>query len=484
MLSGSTTRRCSGRGATHRRGSASGGLRPFTIPGHKHRADLVGEVVAGDIPLYGGLAPVREADALLRRAEARAGRRLGADWCRFGVGGSTQGNQALTLAVGAPGDTVIVDRTCHRSVLLGLVLAGLRPAWVHPRVDSSTGLALGIDAATVHDALAAHPSARAVFVTSPTYVGTCSDIGAIVEVTRAAGVPLMVDAAWGAHLGSHAGLPAHPFTDGADAVVTSAHKTLPALNQGAVVVARTRAGGGLLDTDRLDRAFDATATTSPSGAVLASIDGALALMAARGEELGSALLARVRRAREVLRAVPGLVAPDSQTFGAGGFDDAKLVVLLAGTGADGIAVDRDLAAAGFAVEMADRDLLIPMVTVADGDGAVAELAEAVVTTVERHRGDPRPILPHAAWTVQAEQAISPREAFFASREQVAWDRAAGRVSAELVAAYPPGIPMLAPGERITQAVLDALRAAREGGARIAYAADPTLETVLVVGGGP
>ena len=462
----------------------SGELRPFTIPGHKYVTDLIGEIVSGDVPLYGGLAPVRDADALVRRAEERAAERVGADWCRFSVGGSSHGNQAMALAVGSPGDTVVVDRTSHRSVLLGLVLAGLRPVWVHPTVDPATGLPRGLEAATVAAALRDHPGSRAVFVTSPSYVGTCGDVAALSAVTRAAGVPLVVDAAWGAHLGSRPDLPPHPLVDGADAVVTSTHKTLPALNQGAVVLARTR----FLDPDRLGRAMEAGATTSPSGAILASVDGALAMMAAQGEDLVGALLERVRRARDVLGEVPGLVVPDASTFGARRFDDAKLVLLLAGTGADGIAVDRDLAGQGFALEMADRDLLVPMVALADDDAAVVRLAEALATTVPRHRGERRPVRAHAAWTVAAEQVLTPREAFFAERETVPWAEAVGRVCAEVVAPYPPGVPLLAPGEQITTAALDALQQAKEEGARIAYAADPTLASVLVVrvgvGGGP
>lgn len=471
-------------GAASRR-LAAGDLRPFTIPGHKHRLDLVGEVVAGDVPLYGGLAPVRAADALLRGAEEQMAERLGADWCRYSVGGSTHANQAMALAVASPGDTVVVDRTSHRSILLGLVLAGLRPVWVHPPVDTASGLPLGVDAATVDEALTAHPEARAVFVTSPSYVGTCADVSALATVTRAHGVPLVVDAAWGAHLGAHDELPVHPFAAGADAVVTSAHKTLPAPNQGAVALARTRASGALLDADRLDRAMDASATTSPSGTILAGVDAALVLLDERGRELAGGLLARVRRARTVLAEVPGLLLPNAGGFdlaadGSPRFDDAKLVVLTAATGADGIAVDRDLADAGFALEMADRDLLVPMLTLADDDEAVADLTQALAAAIERHRGPSREVVAHAAWTVEAEQALTPRAAFFAEREAVAWDDAPGRVCAEVVAPYPPGVPVLAPGERVTRAALDALREARDGGARIAYAADPTLETVLVV----
>jgi arginine decarboxylase len=454
----------------------SGALRTFTIPGHKQRPGLVGDIVLGDVPLYGGLGPVREADALVRRAEERTAERAGADWCRYSVGGSTHGNQALALAVGVPGDLVIVDRTSHRSVHLGLVLAGLRPIWIHPSLDATTGLPVGIEPATVSAALRDHPDARAVFVTSPSYVGTCADVAGIADVTRAAGVPLVVDAAWGAHLGSTAALPPHPFAAGADAVVTSAHKTLPALNQAALVLARTR----FLAPDRLDRAMEATATTSPSGAILASLDGALALMAARGQELGIALLDRVRRAGAVLREVPGLVVADRTIFGAGRFDDAKLVIVLAGTGADGLAVDDDLAAAGYALEMADRDLLVPIVTLADDDAPVADLVAVLAATIERHRAEPRPVRTHAAWTVRAEQVLSPREAFFAERRPAPWDRAVGSICAEVVAPYPPGVPILAPGERIGHEALDALVEARGQGARIAYAADPTLTTVLVV----
>jgi lysine decarboxylase len=226
--------------------------------------------------------------------------------------------------------------------------------------------------------------------------------------------------------------------------------------------------------------MDVSATTSPSGAILASIDGALALTAARGEELLGALLGRVRRARDVLREVPGLVLPDASTFGSGRFDDAKLVLVLAATGADGIAVDRDLAASGYSLEMADRDLLVPMVTLADDDTAVAGLAVVLAATIERHRGEPRPVVAHAAWTVDAEQVLTPRAAFFAEREPVPWADAVGRVCTEVVAPYPPGVPLLAPGERITTAALDALRRAQADGARIAYAADPTLATVLAV----
>ena len=442
----------------------------MSIPGHKQRLDLSGAVVAGDVPLYGGLAPIKGADALLAGAERRAARLWGADWCRFSVAGSTHGNQALALAVGRPGDEVIVSRTLHRSLLLGLVLAGLHPVWVRPELDAASGLPLAVAVQTVRAALRAHPRACAVFLGDPSYVGTTGDLAGHAEAARRAGVPLIVDAAWAAHLGFHPDLPPHALAAGADAMVISAHKALPACSQGALVLARAR-----LDAARLERAFDATHTTSPAGTILASIDAARALLARDGRELCARLVASVAAARSRLRQVPGLAVLDGP-----GVEPGKLVVLLAGTGAHGHAVEADLIAAGMPVEMADRDTLIPIVTLADEPGHVTRFTEALVTAIERHRSAPRPPAAMLAWSLDSVTVLPPRDAFFAPHETVPAGAADGRVSAELVAPYPPGIPVLAPGEMITTEIIAALRAVLDDGGRVGYAADPTLATLQVV----
>ncbi len=457
-----------------------GRLTPFTIPGHKQRTDLIGDLARGDLPLYGGLAPIKTADDLLADAEQRAASHFGADWCRFSVGGSTHGNQALALAAGRPGRSVIVSRTLHRSMLLALVLAGLDPVWVRPRLHADTHLPLSVEPTAVKAALAAHPDACAVLLTDPSYIGTCADVPALADVTHAAGVPLILDAAWGAHFGAHPALPPHPLTAGADALVTSAHKTLPALNQASYVLARTTRTDGLLAPDRLTRAFEAGHTTSPSGAILASLDAARALLAARGRDLVDELILITAQARRRLSAIPGLTVLDPAADGLARFDPAKLVLQLAGTGAHGHAVEADLIAAGVPVEMADRDTLIPMITLADDAESVQRLVDALEDAIPRHAGPPRALGHHPAWTVDAEQAMSPREAFFADHERVPWDDAAGRICAEVLAPYPPGVPVLAPGELITRETLQALAEAKADGSRIAYAGDATLATLEVV----
>jgi arginine decarboxylase len=448
-----------------------GELTPMCTPGHKQRQGLTGAVTAGDTPLYGGLDTIKHADLLLGDAEQRAARLWGADWCRFSVAGSTHGNQALALAVGSPGQEVIVTRCLHRSLLLGLVLAGLRPVWVLPERDPGTGLPAAVAVETVRGALAAHPGACAVFLGDPSYVGTTGDLAGHADAAHEAGVPLIVDAAWAAYLGFHPDLPPHAIAAGADGMVTSAHKALPACTQGAIVLARTQR----LDPARLDRAFEATHTTSPAGAITASIDACRALLARDGKQLCARLLRLVAAARRRLAEVPGVAVLDGP-----GVDPAKLVVLLAGAGADGYAVERDLIAAGMPVELGDRDMIVPIITVADEEDTVARFTGTLMAAIERHRGPPRRPDPSPAWSVSPEMAIPPREAFFAPNETVGADAAAGRISAELVAPYPPGIPVLAPGEVITGDALAALHAAKAQGGRIAYAADPSLATFQVI----
>ena len=447
------------------------GEHSFTTPGHKGSRILTGVVVEGDFPMAGGLDTVKYQHGWLEQAEQRAAAAFGADVCRFSVAGSTHGNQALALAIGRPGDEVIVSRTLHRSLLLGLVLAGLKPIWVQPEVDDVTGLPTGVTPARVARKLAQHPKVRAVLLVEPTYVGTFSDLGEHARVAHAAGVPLIVDAAWAAHFGFHPDLPPHAIGAGADAMVTSAHKTLPSYTQAALVLARTER----IDAARFERAFEATHTTSPAGSILASIDAARALMEQHGERLIARMLEMVATARRRLSEVEGL-----NVLQGPGVDPAKLAVAIAGTGAHGVEVEADLINAGIPVEMADRDTIVALVTVADVEADVERFTEQLIRSIEARRGPARTLATAAAWVVEPQLIVPPREAFFGTSERVPIAEAIGRVSAELVAPYPPGVPVLAPGELVTPEAVAALTEALADGVRIAYAVDPDLTTLEVL----
>jgi arginine decarboxylase len=453
---------------------------PFCTPGHKRNPDLIDEFLALDVPHYLGVENRRVSTRRLATAERLAGELWGADWCGFSVQGSTHGNEAICLTVGKPGDTVIVARTIHKSLFFGLVLAGLVPVWVRPDIDPQTGLTAGMPVERVAAALEAHPEAKAVMLVEPSYVGGVSDVAAHAELAHAHGIPLTVDAAWGAHLGFHPKLPPNAIAAGADALVTSIHKHVTGFTQSSMVLAQ----GQRIDLERLEAAFEGLHTTSPSGSIFASIDMTRDLLAERGEELLDQAIRLADEARERFRQVPGLGVVGQEIAdrspGLLMHDPTKIVLTLAGTGADGQQVADLLEENGLRLEFADRDTFCPVITLADTPETVDFMVTEIIRGIEGHRGPPREVVPITAWTLEPDTAMSPRDAFFADHERVPAAEAVGRIAAETAAPYPPGVPALAPGERIHAATLAALQAEAASGTRIAYCGDPSLQTVLVV----
>jgi arginine decarboxylase len=445
-------------------------ITPFTTPGHKRAPHLADDFLRQDLPLSSGADDLHARGGYLAAAEGLGAGLWRADLCRFCLNGSTQGNQALALAAAKPGQRAIVSRNLHKSVFAGLVLAGLEPVWIRPEIDRRTGLAHGIRTEALAAALAVAADAQAVVLVEPSFVGVVSDVVGLARVSHEAGIPLIVDQAWGAHFGFHPGLPPHSLALGADAMVVSAHKTLTSFTQGAYLFAQ----GARLDLARVSEAFDLLHTTSPSAAILASLDRARHLMATRGEELLGRTLELAAGFRERMAGVEGLTVVDSE-------DPTKLVLALAATGADGLEVEDDLLSEGIRLELANRDTLIPLLTIADTRETVERLAGALLRALERRRGTPRePGGASVVWSIEPEVGMSPREAFFAPRETVPADRAVGRLAAETVAPYPPGIPALAPGEVVTALLVDALRDAAAAGTRLAYCSDPSLGVLQVV----
>ena len=452
----------------------------FCTPGHKRNPELIDEFLALDVPHYLGVENRRVSTRRLATAERLAGELWGADWCGFSVQGSSHGNEAICLTLAKPGDTVIVARTIHKSLFFGLVLAGLVPIWIRPDIDEQTGLTAGVRVEVVAEALRAHPDAKAVMLVEPSYVGGVSDVAAHAELAHAHGIPLAVDAAWGAHLGFHPDLPPSAIQAGADALVTSVHKMVTGFTQSSMVLAQ----GQRIDLERLEAAFEGLHTTSPSGSIFASIDRARALLADRGEELLGRAIALADGARERFARVPGLgvVGPElaERSPGLLMHDPTKIVLSLPGTGADGQVVADELEERGLHLEFADRDTFCPVITLADTGKSVDFMVTEIIGAIEKHRGEPRALVPITAWTLEPDPVMSPRDAFFADHERVNAADAVGRIAAETAAPYPPGVPALAPGERIGAATLAALQAEARSGTRIAYCGDPTLETVLVV----
>ena len=452
---------------------------PFTIPGHKQNAAQLdaglGIVVDSDVPLYGGLDEIKLTKGVLKEAEALAGQLWKADWARFSTGGSTHANQALVLALGQPGDKVAISRTSHRSLLSALVLAGLEPLWLYPEIDEVTGVPLGIPIRELERALTHDPIA--VLLTEPGYLGTISDVCALISTAHKKGIPVIIDAAWGGHFGFHPAMPKHALQYGADAFVTSVHKVLPGYSASAIAVAVT----DRLNRVRLDQTFDTTHTTSPAGAPLASIDGVRALLQTRGTELIGALLARIENLRGHLQSEFGaeiILSPNN--FAQGRFDPTKIVLRVNSIGANGISIERELIDLGLPVEMADQDTIVVLATIADTHESFSALEDALLLVLRRNAKTPRPGATSLSWRIAPTIAMSMRDAYFAPSVMVPVESAIGRASADLIAPYPPGVAVIAPGEVITKEIMEGLLQGKADGIRIAYASDASLKTFRVI----
>ena len=452
---------------------------PFTIPGHKQRASKLdaglGRVVDVDTPLYGGLDEIKLTNQVLTKAEKLAAKLWGADFARFSTGGSTHANQAIIFALGKPGDKVALSRTAHRSVLSALVLAGLEPLWLTPEIDTTTGVPIGIPLREFERVAEQNPIA--LLLTEPGYLGTISDIAPLVKAAHARSIPVIIDAAWGGHFGFSKSTPQHAFQLGADALITSVHKALPGYSASALLLARTQ----FLSADRLEQSFETTHTTSPAGAPLASIDGVRALLEQRGDQLITQLVKHVDDFKKSVQShfeVPIFLS--ASNFPEGRFDPAKIVLRANQLGASGVDIEKELIKKDIRVEMADNDTIVFLATLADEESDFKTLENVLVPILKSLQGAPHPSATALSWSVIPQVGASMRDAYFAQTEMVDARDAIGRISADLIAPYPPGVAVVAPGEILTEQIVSGLAASKAAGVRIAYATDSTLAHYRVV----
>ena len=450
----------------------------FTIPGHKqkaHRLDEgLGAVVDSDTPLYGGLDEIKLTEGTLKKAEELAAALWGADYARFSTGGSTHANQAIILALGKPGDKVAVTRTAHRSVLSALVLTGLEPIWLTPEIDQATGVPTGIPVSELERVLDQKPIA--LLLTEPGYLGTISELSDLIKKAHENSIPVIVDAAWGGHFGFNSRLPQHVLQLGADALITSVHKALPGYSASALLLAQ----GKLLNLDRIEQSFETTHTTSPAGAPLASIDGCRALLQTRGDELTGYLVSLVDTFKASVQAnFETAIFLNASDFPVNRFDPVKIVLRANTLGLSGIDVEKELQKVNIRVEMADQDAIVFLATLADSADDFKTLENALVPILNSLQGPRRETQTSLSWSVVPTVAMSIRDAYFADTEFVPALDAIGRISADLIAPYPPGVAVVAPGEVLTEQIVNGLRASQEAGVRIAYASDPSLASYRV-----
>jgi lysine decarboxylase len=416
------------------------------------------------------------------RAEELAATAYGAGQTWFLTNGATQGNHALCLALAKPGRHVLVQRNSHASVVDGLVLSGGRASFVTPEYDEELGMAHGVTPAALQAALERSPDISAAFIVSPTYYGMAADVRGCAEVARAAGVALVVDCAWGSHFGFHPALPESPLAAGADAVLTSTHKIVGSLTQSAMLHV---AGDGAIDADEVARCVRLVRSTSPSSLLLASLDSARRQLAAHGEALLDRTLAASARARTLLEMIPGcsMVGEDMVGRpGVAGWDPLRIVIDVRGTGCTGYELAAELRASyDIYVELATHATLVLVLGMGQPLEPLERFTHDFGETVRRStRVGQAAALARLPPTLEHATVVPIRDAFLGAGEAVAVDEAVGRISCESIAGYPPGVPTLLPGERITAEVVAYLRDLTLAGARLHGAADPTFETIRVL----
>jgi arginine/lysine/ornithine decarboxylase len=460
----------------------------LNVPGHKGRALaetlLGGELLAHDVPPLlhgidaGGRPTARE------RAERLAACAWGAAETFFLTNGASQGNVACCLAAASLGATLIAPRNVHSSVIDGLVFSGLEPCFVSPAIDQELGIAHGMTVEALGQAIGQARDPAAVLVVSPTYFGAVADLARLVELAHAHDLPLIVDEAWGAHFAFHAELPASALSLGADAVISSTHKLAGSLTQSAMLHLGHGPHADRL-RDPLQRALAATTSTSASSLLLASLDVARRLLQTQGHDL---LEQSLRTATAIRRGVR-----ERTSFA---LIDERLRSDPAVVGVDplriGIAV-RDSAWSGFelgaelrrrhriALEVLTDAVMVAVVgpgeRYAEGGAALVEALVELGDIAGTRTGEaPAPVVAPIG-----EPRIGLREAFFSTVEVVERSEAAGRISAETLAAYPPGIPNLLPGELITAEMIDFLAGTVDSGGFVRGASDPALRRWRVIG---
>jgi lysine decarboxylase len=418
------------------------------------------------------------------RAERLAAEAHGAARTWFLTNGASQGNHALCLALASLDAPVVVQRNSHSSVIDGLVLSGGRPGFVAPEYDPELGMAHGVTPEALDAALGETPGARAAFVVSPTYYGLAADVAALAEVAHARDVALVLDQAWGPHFGFHPNVPESGLAQGADAAITSTHKIVGSLTQSAML---HLAPTGRIDEDALSRVVRLVRSTSQSALLMGSLDAGRRQLAVHGHALLSRTLQAAERLREAIDLIPGCAVVGEGLVGRAGvaaWDPLRVVIDVRGTGRTGYEVYAAVREAYDAqLELATHATVVLVLGIAQPPEDLDRFASDFAETIGRISvAGEASALARSTAALHNEVAMTPREAFLGAIERVPVDDAVGRVSSESIAGYPPGIPALLPGERVTAEAIAYLRELVSAGARLHGASDPSFESVYVVAG--
>ena len=463
---------------------------PFYTPGHKRGAgisplltDLIGkDVFRADLTELAELDNLFTPQSVILAAQELAAEAFGAEKTWFLVNGSTCGIEAAILATCRTGDKILLPRNVHSSVISGLILSGAIPIFINPVYNSDLDIAYSITPEALKAALVQHPDTKAVLIVYPTYNGICGNLPAFVHLTHQYNIPLIVDEAHGAHFHFHSQLPISALTAGADLTVQSIHKTLGAMTQASMLHFQ----GKRIDIDRVNKALQLVQSTSPSFILLASLDAARQQMAIHGEKLMSQTLDLAEEARIKINQIPGLSTPLINSKKSPGFmdlDQTRLTVNVSKIKFTGFASEEILDKKFHVTpEFSSWQNLTFIISLGNTKTDIQKLIQGLnnLTHVIPLTSECQPCNNINDAMIASIMSISPREAFFANSEVIPIAETQERICAEIICPYPPGIPVLMPGEIITKSALEYLQEIQNMGGFISGCADETLQTVKVV----
>ncbi len=459
-------------------------LVPLDVPGHKRGRGnpelqkLLGEkCLSLDVNSMKPLDNLCHPVSVIREAEALAAEAFHAAHAFFMVGGTTSSVQSMILYALKKGDRIILPRNVHRSVMGALVLCGGEPVYVSPEIDEGLGIPLGMRREAVADAIRRHPDAKAVLINNPTYYGVCSDAAAIAKMAHEAGMLALADEAHGTHFSFGEGLPASAMAAGCDLAAVSMHKSGGSLTQSSFLVAGPGVSEGYLR-----QIVNLTQTTSGSYLLMASLDISRRNLALRGAEVFRRVAALTEYARAEINGLGGYRAFGREKINGDSvfdFDHTKLAVNTLGVGLAGIEVYDILRDEyDIQIEFGDMGNILAYVSLGDRLQDIERLIGALSEIKRRYQRDPKGMFRQEY--IEPEVATTPQKAFYAPRQSLPLDETAGRVAGEFVMCYPPGIPVLAPGERITPRILDYIRYAKAKGSSMTGPEDPDIEHLNVL----
>ena len=459
---------------------------PFHVPGHKQGrgirelADYIGEkALRMDVNGMEDLDFANNPTGVIKEAQKLMAHAFGAENASFLVNGTTSGVQAMILSACEPGSRVIIPRNAHKSTIGGIILSGAMPVYVQPEINQELGITMGVTPENIRKAIKKNPHARAVFIINPTYYGITSDIKSIVRTAHMHDMAVLADEAHGAHMMFHDDFPLTAMEVGADMSAASIHKTAGSLTQSSVLLSR----GGLIPQDRIKHSLGLTFTSSASYLLMCSLDIARKQLATKGPEMLEETLELARWAREEINRIPGFHAFGHELAGWAGcfdFDETKLGVNVRNTGYTGYQIEAMLRESfNIQVEMADLYNILAIISIGDRKEDIAALVNALGKLSLGRSENIRTndfIIPE-----NPEMIVTPRDAFYNEKKTVRLEDSAGEIAGEMVMAYPPGIPVICLGERITSDVIDYIKLLKEERCELQGTCDPKVDHIRVLG---